>query len=62
MNNGSLMAILTYANLREEDNPRQALLDFMESAYKGGAELAGWPIEDFKVPDLEALVTKIRIM
>ncbi|OEY72139.1 DUF5996 family protein [Salegentibacter salarius] len=55
MNNGSPMAILTYANLREEENPRKALLDFMESAYQAGAELAGWPIEDLKVPDLDKL-------
>jgi len=55
MNNGSLMAILTYANLRKEDTPRQALLDFMECAYQGGAEFVGWPIEDFKVPDLDKL-------
>ena len=55
MNNGSPMAILTYANLKEEENPRKALLDFMESAYQAGAELAGWPIEDLKVPDLDKL-------
>ncbi|MBZ9730253.1 DUF5996 family protein [Salegentibacter sp. JZCK2] len=55
MSNGSPIAILTYANLREEENPRQALLDFIESAYHAGAELAGWSIEDFKVQDLENL-------
>lgn len=55
MNNGSPMAILTYANLKEEENPRKALLDFMQSAYHAGAELAGWPIEDLKVPDLDKL-------
>ena len=55
MNNSSPMAILTYANLKEEENPRAALMDFMESAYQAGAELAGWPIEDLKVPDLDKL-------
>jgi len=55
MNNGSPMAILTYANLREEEKPKKALLDFMESAYQAGATLSDWPIEDFKVPDLDRL-------
>ncbi|TDN88123.1 hypothetical protein DET49_10973 [Salegentibacter sp. 24] len=55
MSNGSPMAILTFANLKEEENPRQALLDFMESAYQAGSELAGWPIEDLKIQDLESL-------
>jgi len=27
----------------------------MECAYQGGAEFVGWPIEDFKVPDLDKL-------
>jgi hypothetical protein len=55
MSNGSPMAILTYANLRAEENPRQALLDFMESAYQAGAELAKWPIGDLKARDLKNL-------
>jgi hypothetical protein len=55
MSNGSPMAILTYANLLEEENPRQALLDFMEIAYQAGAELASWPIEDLNVQDLKDL-------
>ena len=55
MSNGSPMAILTYANLQKNDNPREALLGFMESAYLAGANLADWPIDDLKVPDLENL-------
>lgn len=53
--NGSSMAILTYADLRKSENPRQTLLDFMESAYQAGASLAGWDIDNLKVPDLKAL-------
>ena len=49
------MAILTYANLRKEENPRQALLDFMERAYQAGAQLAAWAIEDLNVHDLQSL-------
>lgn len=55
MNNGTPMAMLTYADLKEVDNPRKILLEFMESAYIAGAELAGWDIENFKVPALENL-------
>ncbi len=55
MSNGSPMAILTYANLREEENPKQALLEFMESAYQAGARLSDWPIEDLNVQDLKDL-------
>lgn len=55
LNNGSHMAILTYADLRKEDYPEKVLLDFLESAYQAGAELAGWDIDEFKVPPLEEL-------
>ena len=44
MNNGNTMAILTYADLLKEDNPRKVLLGFLESAYQAGAKLAGWPL------------------
>ncbi|WP_439879572.1 DUF5996 family protein [Pontibacter sp. MBLB2868] len=53
--NGSPMAILNYEELRQLDNPRQQLLNFMESAYKAGAELAGWPIEELKTIPLDEL-------
>lgn len=55
MNNGSPMAVLTYADLNKKDNPRKILLDFLESAYQAGASLAGWDIENFKVPPLKQL-------
>jgi hypothetical protein len=44
--NGSL-AVLPYDALRAEADPEQALLDFYESAYRAGAELAGWDLEAF---------------
>ncbi|AKD05922.1 DUF5996 domain-containing protein [Pontibacter korlensis] len=53
--NGSPMAILNYEELRELDNPRQALLDFLESAYQAGAQLAQWPVQELTVKPLEAL-------
>ena len=55
MNNGTPMAILTYADLKRLDNPRTVLLEFLESSYLAGAELAGWDIKHFKVPTLKDL-------
>ncbi|MCA1762214.1 MAG: DUF5996 family protein, partial [Flavobacteriales bacterium] len=52
-NNGSHMAILTYANLLKAADPYSTLLDFMESAYTAGAKKANWDMEAFKVPELE---------
>lgn len=55
MNNGSPMAVLTYADLIKEDNPRKVLLEFLESAYRAGAIQAGWDVEALKVPPLSEL-------
>lgn len=55
MNNGTPMAILTYSDLLEKDNPRKALLEFLESAYQAGASLANWNIKELKVPPLSEL-------
>lgn len=53
--NGSPMAMLNYEELRQLDNPRQALLDFLESCYQAGAKLANWPREELQVKPLEDL-------
>ncbi|QNJ97196.1 DUF5996 family protein [Constantimarinum furrinae] len=53
--NGSAMAILTYNKLLQEQNPRTALLNFLESAYQAGAKRADWNIEELTVPSLEVL-------
>lgn len=50
--NGSPMALLSYENVRNSNDPRKAVLDFLESAYQAGAKKANWPIDDFKVPPL----------
>lgn len=55
MNNNSPMAVFTYADLTKEKEPRKALLEFLESTYKAGAELANWDIEKFVVPALTNL-------
>lgn len=54
-NNGSWLAILPYDQILRKDRPAEVLLDFMENAYLAGARLAGWDIEDLKVPPLSAL-------
>lgn len=43
---GSL-ALLKYEDLRTLENPKAALLDFLESAYRAGATAAHWDIEAF---------------
>ncbi|HLY66319.1 MAG TPA: DUF5996 family protein [Chloroflexota bacterium] len=47
---GSPMALLMYEDVRRLDNPRQAVLDFLQSSYEAGAQLANWPREDLEVP------------
>jgi hypothetical protein len=42
---GSL-AILPYETVRTAADPRQTLIDFLESAYEAGAETAGWDRAD----------------
>ena len=53
--NGSPMALLDYEELRQLENPRQALLDFLESCYQAGARRANWPIAELQVPPLDEL-------
>lgn len=53
--NGSPMALLSYETVKNSNNPRKAVLDFLESAYQAGAKHAGWNIEELTVPDLDKL-------
>ncbi len=53
--NGSPMGMLMYDDVRNADDPKQALLDFLESAYQAGAKLANWDIEGMTVPALDEL-------
>jgi|GEM_PF-3400346 hypothetical protein len=47
--NGSPMALLMYDDIRNADDPEQAILDFLESAYRAGASQAGWDMESYKL-------------
>jgi Family of unknown function (DUF5996) len=42
------MALLMYDDVRKADSPKDALLEFMESAYRAGAKTAGWDVEEFR--------------
>lgn len=52
---GSPMGLLMYDDLLREDDPRSALLDFLESTYRAGAKLADWDIDGLTVPALNEL-------
>lgn len=43
------MAILMYDDVRNSDNPRKMILEFLESAYLAGAKSAGWDVEKFEL-------------
>ncbi|MDF9798196.1 hypothetical protein OKW21_003459 [Catalinimonas alkaloidigena] len=53
--NGSPMALLMYDEIRELENPEEALLSFLESAYQAGAKLAHWNVEELSVPGLREM-------
>ncbi len=47
--NGSPMALLLYEDIRTSEDPKQEIVDFLESSYQAGAKLAGWDVVDLKV-------------
>jgi len=49
------MAVLMYDDLRKSDSPRQALLDYLQSAYLAGSKGAKWDLNEF---DLSANIAK----
>jgi hypothetical protein len=48
--NGSHLALLRYDDARALDDPRTAVLDFYESAYRAAASRADWDIDAFTSP------------
>jgi hypothetical protein len=48
---GSHLAVLTYDAARAAPDPQAAVLDFYESAYRGGAARAGWDIARYACTD-----------
>ena len=53
--NGSPMALLSYETVKNSNNPKKDVLDFLESAYQAGAKRADWNMEELTVPDLDKL-------
>ena len=45
------MALYMYNNMRKELDPKQAVMNFLESVYNAGAKHANWDIEAFKLPE-----------
>ncbi len=50
--NGSHMALLMYDDVREDIDPRESVLGFLESAYQAGAKRADWDFENLKLRPL----------
>ncbi|MFF4652237.1 DUF5996 family protein [Streptomyces sp. NPDC001380] len=49
--NGSHLAVLDYEDARAAPDPKGAVLAFLDSAYRGGAVLAGWDTARDACPD-----------
>ncbi len=47
------MALLMYDDARKTENPRETILQFLESAYQAGAKRADWNAEKFKLKPLK---------
>ena len=43
------MAVLMYDDMRVSDDPGQAILDFMDSAYRAGSKLANWDVKELEL-------------
>lgn len=46
--NGAHLAMLMYEDARQTDNPHDAVIEFLESAYQASAKRAGWDVEQFQ--------------
>jgi hypothetical protein len=49
---GGAIALLRYDEVRKAAEPREVVLEFLESAYQAGANRAGWEKEKFKLKPL----------
>ncbi|TFH22979.1 MAG: hypothetical protein E4H10_12865 [Bacteroidia bacterium] len=50
--NGSPMALLRSYDVIHSENPRESVLEFLESTYQAGASKAGWDIGELTAPPL----------
>ena len=42
---------MAYEEVRNNKNPRETLLEFLQSAYEAGAKTASWDMEAFRAGD-----------
>ncbi|MFN2411779.1 MAG: DUF5996 family protein [Pyrinomonadaceae bacterium] len=47
--NGAHMALFMYEDARSAENPRDTILEFLESAYQAGARRANWNLKQFQI-------------
>ncbi len=47
--NGAHLALLMYDDVRNADDPREIILEFLESAYQAGATRSGWDVEELRI-------------
>lgn len=52
-NTKGAMALLMYDYAQKTENPRKAILEFLESAYQAGAKAANWDTENFALAPLK---------
>jgi hypothetical protein len=45
------MALYMYNDMRWETDPKQAVMEFLESVYQAGAKCAKWDVDTFKLPE-----------
>ncbi len=48
------MALLSWEDVRQSGNPRQAVLDFLDSSFRAMATSPGWDLEALAVPPVSA--------
>lgn len=59
---GSHLAVLRYDDARAAADPKAAVLDFLEAAYRAGAERAGWDVDRLACVDgaTDPLLARVR--
>jgi hypothetical protein len=50
---GAHLALLMYDDVRMTENPRERVLEFLESGYQAGAKRAEWDVEQFRLRPLK---------
>jgi len=54
------LALLIYEDVRSTDDPRDVVLQFLESAYQAGSRRAGWDTDNFALKPFPEGVAKAK--